>query len=157
MTNTSVFGTGRRFDVTCRPKDLPDVIHFAMRFFDHIDMFTRPNNRVRPAYQISTNGKYYAITAGTMAPGGQYPNGLPTDAPWVDLPFDYDPKAIAKSVTEWATDKLGITRDDENPWVVIRTRSTYSILQDDPNNHGLSGKDDPILVFSAQAAGDFFE
>ena len=157
MNNTSVFGTGRRFDITCRPKDLPDVIQFAIHFFDHIDMFTRENNRVKPAYQISTNGKYYAITAGSMKPGGQHPTGLDVTEPWTDLPFDYDPHAIAKAVTAWAAKKLHIDCDNDNPWVVIRARSIYSLLQNDPEGHGLSGKDDPILIFSAEKTDDFFE
>lgn len=146
MRNRSIYGTGRRFDVTCSPAKLPQVIDFAVRFFDHHDMLTRETCRVKPAYQISANGKYFAFTGGSMAPGGlSAPLGLPVHLPWEDLPFDYDPELIAQRVVEWAERAAS---DPKHGTLVIRARSPYSVLLDDPNDHGLSGDEDPILVFS---------
>ena len=143
---SSAFYSNRQFNITCPMSKLPSVIEFAMKFFDHEDMFTREKCRVKPAYQISHGGSYYAIGAGSMAPDEERRlPGLPTNWPWKDLPFDYSPENIANAVFEWMR---GNTSPELRANIKVHVNSMCSILMSDPHNHGIRGNDCPILIFS---------
>ena len=151
MYGINPFHNNQVFDVSCQLDELADVIRLAVKLANKEDMFTRKECRVKPAYQVS--GKYFAIAAGSMAPGGAHAKGIPASDGWTDMP-DYDPEKIAAAVSEWAETKAQLdyrNKQDIGPGTTyVRVRSYFSTVQIDSGHHGLANTHECFLTCEAK-------
>ena len=95
-----MFSTNQKFEISGDNQQLCNVIDFAVRMADCIDMFTRSEARVVPAFQKTKTG-LYVIGTGTMRPNKTHPDGIEVSRGWTDYQFDYDPQLIAGIVLQW--------------------------------------------------------
>lgn len=140
----------QRFDITCHLNDLPDIIAFGFDFAGHTDMFTRPNNRVRPAYQFANFQKYLVLATGSMAAGGPILTKLQTPYFYRDFKFDYDPAKIAEFVTDYVNKQprpeYGTDPDKIDGITGARIQSMYSFLTEHPKSHKIHNPAAAIFV-----------
>lgn len=113
-----MYHSNQILDVTCEPKDLDQVIAFAVGLYtENAHLFTRLDGRMKMAWSEPVPGAY-ALGTGSMKPYEAGPNkGYGHGAPegWTDYPFDYDPEIVSKITAQWL--EKNPPKDAERPLI----------------------------------------
>ena len=102
------------FEAVCTAQQLPEVLQLAVSLSGHADMFTRDYRTVSPAYQMP-DSRHIGIAAGSMAPGGQYPDGLGAAEGWTDMDVPYSPENLANEIIKRLMRNQGSFEDADSP------------------------------------------
>ena len=91
-----MFSTNQIFKISGPPSQLKDTLEFALKHSGWQEAFTRNNNPVSMAYQITKNG-IYCLGRGRL----KNEDETHIKEGWSEFPFDYNTDAIARIITQW--------------------------------------------------------